>query len=393
MTPATGAVRRRLGPQRLDAACSHLLGRLPDMVAVGELRYVWQAGVEANELCGCGEPFDECPFWTAVGEEAFGGWDKVDVDEVLALEAAVLRHSRIPLLAAPRLLPATRPAARALRRDHPQPVLGDRHGGRRRRGGRLDQESAVRVLPAPLRRGRSAGRPPRARQPRRRVLVDEEGRAARGHHGRGPLPGVQPGLGGDPLDGVQPRVRAAAAAAHPHGADALRVAGQRSARTRSSARSTGSSSLRPEEALAQLDDGEVEVLAQHSIRGNPMRFAHGRQRVRVDDAWRTGMAKPDPACGHRGHLAAASDLRLPAPQRVRSAHELAPRQPRQRTRPVGAHAATRLAGLRALWPVAAVVAARVLDVHVADHRSAAARLDGAGPLEGAGAAAIRRSSC
>ena len=62
---------------------SHLLGRLPEMVAVGELRYVWQAGVSGNELCGCGQPFDECPFWVAVGEEAFGGWDKIDLDEVL----------------------------------------------------------------------------------------------------------------------------------------------------------------------------------------------------------------------------------------------------------------------------------------------------------------------
>ena len=44
-----------------------------------------------------------------------------------------------------------------------------------------------------------------------------------------------------------------------------------------------------DDALQQLGDGEVEVLAQHSLRGNPMRFAHGRQRVRVDDAWRTGM--------------------------------------------------------------------------------------------------------
>ena len=85
---------------------SHLLGRLPEMVAVGELRYVWQAGVSGNELCGCGEPFDECPFWVAVGEEAFGGWDKIDLGEVLGLEAAVLRHSRIPMLAAPRLFPA-----------------------------------------------------------------------------------------------------------------------------------------------------------------------------------------------------------------------------------------------------------------------------------------------
>jgi hypothetical protein len=42
--------------------------------------------------------------------------------------------------------------------------------------------------------------------------------------------------------------------------------------------------------LSFLDGGEVEVaLDQHSVRGNPMRFDHGRQRVRVDDAWRTQM--------------------------------------------------------------------------------------------------------
>jgi hypothetical protein len=35
----------------------------------------------------------------------------------------------------------------------------------------------------------------------------------------------------------------------------------------------------------------VEVSGQHSVRGNPMRFAHGRQKVRTDEAWRTGMAR------------------------------------------------------------------------------------------------------
>jgi len=73
---------------------AHVLGEVPGFVSVGELRYVWQAGPGANELCGCGLQFAECPFWTAVGEQAFGGWDKVDVDEVLALESAVLRHRK-----------------------------------------------------------------------------------------------------------------------------------------------------------------------------------------------------------------------------------------------------------------------------------------------------------
>ncbi len=35
----------------------------------------------------------------------------------------------------------------------------------------------------------------------------------------------------------------------------------------------------------------VHVAGQHSVRGNPMRFAHGRQQVRADEAWRTGMAR------------------------------------------------------------------------------------------------------
>ena len=84
---------------------SHLLGGLDRMVSVGELRYLWQAGPAADELCGCGQSFSECPFWQAVGQEAFGGWENVDVDEVLGLEADVLRHRHIPLLALPRLFP------------------------------------------------------------------------------------------------------------------------------------------------------------------------------------------------------------------------------------------------------------------------------------------------
>jgi hypothetical protein len=35
----------------------------------------------------------------------------------------------------------------------------------------------------------------------------------------------------------------------------------------------------------------VHVAGRHSVRGNPMRFAHGRQPVRADEAWRKGMAR------------------------------------------------------------------------------------------------------
>lgn len=51
-----------------------LVGQLPGFVSTGELRVISHAGLGQNRLCGCGEPFDSCPFWTAVGDRAFGGW-------------------------------------------------------------------------------------------------------------------------------------------------------------------------------------------------------------------------------------------------------------------------------------------------------------------------------
>jgi hypothetical protein len=80
-----------------------ILGEIPGLFAAGELKYIWDRGVRDNELCGCGERFLACPFWTPVGKRAFGGWDRVDVDEVLALERAVDNHRSIPLMSKPGL--------------------------------------------------------------------------------------------------------------------------------------------------------------------------------------------------------------------------------------------------------------------------------------------------
>src|SRR6185312_11260354 len=77
-----------------------LLGGLPGCTAVGELRHIWERGVIANRLCGCGEPFHECPFWTAVGREAFGGWDAVDAERQAARLWRVGRQRHFPLVAA-----------------------------------------------------------------------------------------------------------------------------------------------------------------------------------------------------------------------------------------------------------------------------------------------------
>ncbi|WP_130011473.1 sulfotransferase domain-containing protein [Serinicoccus sediminis] len=63
-----------------------------------------------DELCGCGQPFSQCPFWVEVGQRAFGGWDTLDGAEIVAARARLDRVSRTP-----RLL--YRLGGRAYRRD------------------------------------------------------------------------------------------------------------------------------------------------------------------------------------------------------------------------------------------------------------------------------------
>ncbi len=80
-----------------------MLDLLPGHVAVGELFYLWRNALLHDGLCACGEPFSACPFWTEVGNTAFGdaGWAAIDAERMMALQDAVDATSRIPLLMAP----------------------------------------------------------------------------------------------------------------------------------------------------------------------------------------------------------------------------------------------------------------------------------------------------
>ena len=78
---------------------SRLLDRAEGVCAVGELCYLWDQGIVMNRLCGCGEPFADCPFWRTVGDEAYGGWDKVDAARMTRLRRSVERTRFVPALA------------------------------------------------------------------------------------------------------------------------------------------------------------------------------------------------------------------------------------------------------------------------------------------------------
>lgn len=84
----------RSGSTLLD----RVLSQVPGFVSVGEVVHIWERGLLRDELCGCGEPFSRCAFWTKVGELAFGGWSALDVHAMIDLQRSVDRTRWIPLM-------------------------------------------------------------------------------------------------------------------------------------------------------------------------------------------------------------------------------------------------------------------------------------------------------
>jgi len=64
---------------------ARMLGQVEGWVSVGEVRYLWRRGMVENQRCGCGEPFNDCAFWSAVTREAFGSVDRSTASEMARL--------------------------------------------------------------------------------------------------------------------------------------------------------------------------------------------------------------------------------------------------------------------------------------------------------------------
>ncbi len=78
-----------------------MLGQVSGVFSIGELVHIWSRGLQRDELCGCGESFSACPFWSEVGREAFGGWDRLDPHGLETLQRSVDRNRHVPRLLMP----------------------------------------------------------------------------------------------------------------------------------------------------------------------------------------------------------------------------------------------------------------------------------------------------
>jgi len=85
----------RSGSTLLDRVLGHCSDRF---FSGGELRHIWKEGYGENRVCGCGQPFASCEFWSAVSESAFGT-PRLDPEPVLQLKQRVDRWWKIPRLA------------------------------------------------------------------------------------------------------------------------------------------------------------------------------------------------------------------------------------------------------------------------------------------------------
>jgi hypothetical protein len=77
---------------------SNSLGQIPGFFSGGELNFIWRHNVLENRLCGCGRPFRECPVWTRVMDQAFGGMDGVDPRTMMRLQNLGTRTRHIPMM-------------------------------------------------------------------------------------------------------------------------------------------------------------------------------------------------------------------------------------------------------------------------------------------------------
>ncbi len=294
---------------------SNLLGSLPGLTSVGELRYLWERGIGEQALCGCGAPVPRCPFWSAVLQSAYADRPP-DLAAIRAADRRFLRLRTFPELArhggdADGLGPQAQAYAGELARVYR--ALAE-HGA-----GIVVDASKLVSYAYLLRRVEGIDvyllhlvRDPRGTAfswSRRRTRTDRgEGSAEMGRESP-----VKSAVLWDVWNAAAQWC--------------WRRTPQRYVRVRyEDFVADPAAALRPVLDLvgspAEVPvgpDGEVAIGESHTVAGNPNRMLTGLTRLAADDEWRTAMPAARRLLVTGAHRAPAASLRLPAGHRRRIA--------------------------------------------------------------------------
>lgn len=264
-----------------------ILGQLPGYVCVGEMVFLWTRALQEDELCGCGRPFSACPFWTEVGERAFGGWTSLDARKVAALQRSVDRHRYLPLMLGPRATGYSRRLE-----DYSRLLAAVYAAIRAVSGSEVVVDTSKHPSYAYVLR-----RAPAVRLRLLHLVRDSRG-VCHSWTREVSRPEVR---GGQKLMPTYSSSRSAAEwAAHNFLFEVLSLLNvpHRTVRYEDFVADPGGTVHEVDRALVgtggRLAEGcvtreGVDLPADHSLAGNPMRFREGRITLRVDDEWRTTM--------------------------------------------------------------------------------------------------------
>jgi hypothetical protein len=78
----------------------NILGSVDGVFCGGEIRYLWERGLRDGRLCGCGEPFHDCPTWGAILARAGCDPRSANVERLIAGATDGTRIRHVPRLLA-----------------------------------------------------------------------------------------------------------------------------------------------------------------------------------------------------------------------------------------------------------------------------------------------------
>ena len=261
-----------------------LLDRVPGVVGVGEIKFLWERGLLQNRRCSCGTPLRSCPFWLEALGHAFGG---IPDDATLRALDAASRRFRTRHLPGLMLRPASPPDDLQWYYD----VLGRLYravAAVARAEVVVDSSKFPSYLTALL---QSPGLDVRVahivRDPRAVAYSWQRHRHDPDAPGDARMPRMHPGFTALYWSAWNLATERIARGA---GLEYLRfryedLIADPAATLRSITRVAGARAL----VTGLVEGGEVEVPTTHQVSGNPIRFHTGPLALRLDDEWTTGM--------------------------------------------------------------------------------------------------------